>query len=82
MDALDDMGMTNSVMICTHSDFNRTMQSNINLGSDHAWGNHQIILGGGIAGGRILGDFPDLELGGVPISAPKEFGFLQPLLPK
>jgi|GEM_PF-1296374 len=64
MDALDDMGMTDSVMICTHSDFNRTMQSNINMGSDHAWGNHQIILGGGIAGGRILGTFPDLELGG------------------
>lgn len=64
MDALDDMGLTDSVMICTHSDFNRTMQSNINLGSDHAWGNHQIILGGGISGGRILGDFPDLELGG------------------
>lgn len=64
MDALDDMGMTDSVMICTHSDFNRTMQSNINLGSDHAWGNHQIILGGGALGGRILGDFPDLDLGG------------------
>jgi uncharacterized protein (DUF1501 family) len=64
MDALGDMGMTDNVMICTHSDFNRTMQSNINLGTDHAWGNHQIILGGGIAGGRILGEFPDLDLGG------------------
>lgn len=64
MDALDEMGLTDQVLICTHSDFNRTMQGNINLGSDHGWGNHQIILGGGIAGGRILGDFPDLELGG------------------
>jgi uncharacterized protein (DUF1501 family) len=64
MNALDDMGMTDSVMICTHSDFNRTMQSNSNLGSDHAWGNHQIILGGGLLGGRILGEFPDLDLGG------------------
>jgi uncharacterized protein (DUF1501 family) len=64
MNALDEMGLTNQVMICTHSDFNRTMQSNINLGTDHGWGNHQILLGGGINGGRILGDFPDLELGG------------------
>ncbi|MEG9435592.1 DUF1501 domain-containing protein [Edaphobacter sp. HDX4] len=64
MDALDEMGLTNQVLICTHSDFNRTMQSNINLGSDHGWGNHQILLGGGISGGRVLGDFPDLELGG------------------
>jgi uncharacterized protein (DUF1501 family) len=64
MDALDEMGLTNQVMVCTHSDFNRTMQSNINLGTDHGWGNHQIILGGGVAGGRIVGDFPDLEFGG------------------
>jgi uncharacterized protein (DUF1501 family) len=64
MDALDDMGLSNQVLVCTHSDFNRTMQGNINLGSDHGWGNHQIVLGGGLAGGRILGDFPDLELGG------------------
>ena len=64
VDALDDMGLTDQVLVCTHSDFNRTMQSNINLGTDHGWGNHQIIIGGGLAGGRIVGDFPDLELGG------------------
>jgi len=64
MDALDEMGMTNEVLVCTHSDFNRTMQSNATLGTDHAWGNHQLILGGGISGGRIVGTFPDLDLGG------------------
>jgi uncharacterized protein (DUF1501 family) len=64
MNALDDMGLTEDVLICTHSDFNRTMQSNATLGSDHAWGNHQLILGGGITGGRIVGTFPDLDLGG------------------
>jgi uncharacterized protein (DUF1501 family) len=64
MDALDEMGLTNEVIICTHSDFNRTMQGNINLGSDHGWGNHQILLGGGMNGGQIMGDFPDLEFGG------------------
>lgn len=64
MNALDEMEMTNQVLVCTHSDFNRTMQSNATLGTDHAWGNHQLILGGGISGGRIIGTFADLDLGG------------------
>lgn len=63
MDALDEMGLTNQVLVCTHSDFNRTMQSNSTFGTDHGWGSHHIVLGG-ISGGRILGRFPELELGG------------------
>jgi uncharacterized protein (DUF1501 family) len=64
MDSLDEMGLTNDVLICTHSDFNRTMQCNTTLGTDHGWGSHQFIIGGGNMGGRILGTFPDFELGG------------------
>lgn len=64
MKALDELGLANQVLVCTHSDFNRTMQANSTQGTDHAWGNHQIILGGGIQGGRILGQMPTLELGG------------------
>ena len=64
MTALDELGLTNQVLVCTHSDFNRTMQSNSTQGTDHAWGNHQILLGGGIQGGRVLGTMPVLELGG------------------
>ena len=64
MTALDEMGLTNQVLVCTHSDFNRTMQANSTNGTDHAWGNHQIMLGGGIHGGRILGSMPVFELGG------------------
>ena len=64
MEALDEMGLTDQVLVCTHSDFNRTMQSNATLGTDHAWGNHQLILSGGVLGGRILGTFPDFDLGG------------------
>lgn len=64
MTALDELGLTNQVLVCTHSDFNRTMQSNSTQGTDHAWGNHQIMLGGGIQGGRVLGSMPVLELGG------------------
>ena len=62
--ALNELGLTNDVLVCTHSDFNRTFTSNTNGGSDHGWGTHQIVLGGGIKGGRILGTFPTLEIGG------------------
>jgi len=40
------------------------MACNTDAGSDHAWATHQLILGGGIRGGRIVGTMPDLELGG------------------
>lgn len=62
--ALDEIGMTDKVLVCTLSDFNRTFAPNVNAGSDHGWGTHQMILGGGISGGRILGQMPTLELGG------------------
>lgn len=64
MQALAEMGLMDQVLVCTHSDFGRTLQPNTIGGSDHAWGNHHIVLGGGIRGGRILGSMPDLELGG------------------
>ena len=35
------------------------------VGTDHAWGNHQLVLGGATgSGGQILGTMPDLDLGG------------------
>ena len=64
MAALDEMGLTDQVLVCTHSDFCRTVTPNTNGGTDHAWGNHQLMLGGGINGGRIIGTMPDFELGG------------------
>lgn len=64
MQALAEMNLTNQVLICTLSDFNRTMVANGTGGTDHAWGNHQLLMGGGIRGGRIVGAFPDLDLGG------------------
>jgi uncharacterized protein (DUF1501 family) len=62
--ALQEIGMLQNVLVLTLSDFGRTMQSNSTVGSDHAWGNHQLVLGGGFQGGRILGSFPDFDLGG------------------
>jgi uncharacterized protein (DUF1501 family) len=64
MAAIQEMGLQNDVLICTHSDFNRTLVGNGTAGTDHAWGNHQLIVGGGIRGGRIIGTIPEPELGG------------------
>jgi uncharacterized protein (DUF1501 family) len=64
MSALQEMGLENSVLVSTHSDFNRTYTSNVTEGSDHAWGNHQLIIGGGIRGGQIIGTIPEPELNG------------------
>ena len=64
MQALDEMGLGNQVLVCTHSDFNRTMQANTAIGTDHAWGNHQLIIGGMSNGGCVAGTMPDFDLGG------------------
>jgi uncharacterized protein (DUF1501 family) len=64
MSAMQELGLANDVLVCTHSDFNRTLLANGSQGSDHAWANNQIIVGGGIRGARIIGKMPSLELGG------------------
>ncbi len=64
MQALAEIGLANQVLVCTHSDFSRSMQANSTGGTDHAWGNHQLVLGGGIQGGKVYGSMPDLDLGG------------------
>ena len=46
----------------TMSDFGRTLTENSEAGTDHAWGNHMIVMGSCVAGGRIHGVFPNLDL--------------------
>jgi uncharacterized protein (DUF1501 family) len=62
--ALDELGLSDQVIVCTHSDFGRSMQANSNGGTDHAWGGHHFILGGGVSGGRVIGSLPEMEYGG------------------
>ena len=62
--ALEECGAHNDVIVVTHSDFGRTLAANDNGGSDHAWGNHHFVLGGGVAGKRVAGTMPDMDLGG------------------
>ncbi len=70
-DATVALGVANQVTTFTLSDFGRTLQPASGGGSDHAWGSHHFIVGGGVNGGRLYGQYPQLVLGG-PSDAEKE----------
>ena len=59
-----ELGVESSVTTFTLSDFGRTFQPNSGGGSDHAWGSHQLVLGGAVKGGDFYGKFPTLALAG------------------
>jgi uncharacterized protein (DUF1501 family) len=61
--ATQEMGIASSVTTFTASEFGRTLNPSGTDGSDHAWGNHHFILGGGVQGGKFYGAFPSLTLG-------------------
>ncbi len=61
-DAMVEIGMQNYVTAFTHSDFGRTLTSNGD-GSDHAWGGVQLVVGGGVLGQRMYGQYPLLQVG-------------------
>ena len=62
-DAMQQLGLANAVTTFTASDFARTLQPASGGGTDHAWGNHQFVLGGAVKGG-LYGRMPQLVLGG------------------
>src|SRR5215831_1797211 len=58
------LGVAAEVTAFTLSDFGRTLAPASGGGSDHAWGNHQLVLGGAVQGRQTYGTFPTLALGG------------------
>ena len=63
-----ELGIQDKVTTFTMSDFGRTLQpagTGVNaVGTDHAWGNHQLIVGGSVLGHTLYGTYPTLALGG------------------
>jgi uncharacterized protein (DUF1501 family) len=57
-------GSADKVTTFTASDFGRTFPVNGGNGSDHGWGNHQIVMGGAVVGQKLYGRFPTITVGG------------------
>jgi uncharacterized protein (DUF1501 family) len=56
-----DLGARMSeVLVLTMSEFGRTVKENGSRGTDHGHGTAFLALGGGVRGGRVLGDWPGL----------------------
>jgi uncharacterized protein (DUF1501 family) len=62
-EVLEELGVSDSVTTFSISDFGRTLTSNGD-GSDHAWGSNVMVMGGGVSGGRIFGEYPSLAMNG------------------
>ncbi len=56
-------GSASEVTLFTESEFNRTGNANANIGTDHAWGGHHLVMGGAVRGGTY-GTFPAHVLDG------------------
>ena len=61
--AMEELGVGNDVTSFTLSDFGRTLTTNSD-GTDHAWGNVQMIAGGSVVGGNVYGTFPNQTIDG------------------
>jgi uncharacterized protein (DUF1501 family) len=67
--AMEFLNLADQVVTFTMSDFGRTFPTNGD-GSDHGWGNHQLVMGGtgggsGLVNGkRLFGPFPQFTING------------------
>ena len=57
--AMAELNVEQNVTTFTESDFSRTFQPNSNGGTDHAWGSHQLVMGGAVQGGNVYGRSPE-----------------------
>jgi uncharacterized protein (DUF1501 family) len=66
--ATTELGLQDKVTLFTMSDFSRTLQPSGSgaaaVGSDHAWGNHHLIVGGSVQGHTLYGTYPNIAPGG------------------
>jgi uncharacterized protein (DUF1501 family) len=66
--AITELNVQDNVTLFTMSDFSRTLQPSgtgaTDVGSDHAWGNNHLIVGGSVLGHTLYGTYPNLAVGG------------------
>lgn len=79
-DEMITQGVSNDVTLFTMSEFGRTLNpagAGVNVGTDHGWGSHMMVMGGAVAGGDIYGSrrpdgsgnyFPTLAMGNNPLA--------------
>ncbi len=60
--AMEELGVQDKVCTFTASDFARTLTTNGD-GSDHGWGGNHIVMGGGVNGKQLYGEYPELVEG-------------------
>ncbi len=58
---LGEMMATTTVVVMT--EFGRRVRENASLGTDHGRGSAMFVLGGGVHGGRVVGEWPGLSAG-------------------
>ena len=63
-DMLGQVGMRDNVTLFTTSEFGRNFRPNGNGGTDHGWGSHHLVMGGGVKGGNIYGTLPVISVNG------------------
>ena len=78
--ALNTMGLQDSVTTFTASDFGRTLTSNGN-GTDHGWGGHNFVIGGAVRGGQLYGDLPSYASTGNANDAGDDDNFAGRIIP-
>jgi uncharacterized protein (DUF1501 family) len=62
-----ELTIANSVTAFTASDFGRSLSINAD-GTDHGWGGHHFVVGGGVRGQRFYGTMPNLVSSDSPIN--------------
>lgn len=59
--ALSQLSLQNEVTTFTATEFGRSLTPN-GSGTDHGWGGHNLVMGGSVRGGDIIGTMPELKL--------------------
>ena len=55
---LKDQGVWDGVTVIVASEFGRTLDTN-GQGTDHGWGGNYFVVGGGVKGAQMLGQYPN-----------------------